>query len=662
MRRFLFVGLTGLFVTHAFANIEWQNTFSHSVPEPASMYHGTRDAQNNNYFIGASGNGAATLWKFNTSATLLYRTLLPNVGHQSSEIFTGTHGDLFYGDSSVSRIDQSTGAALWTVSTPDLNVTYVDENGDVYLTARFEYKTEKRSFETGALLWSAPVKVIPTRGANFLATTSSGVVLASKANGQTIDPVSLTPAPVGEVHGVPMPDGKVFLLDSQNRGYAYRPGAATLNLGLVAPYQNRYDFRSTPEGYVLIRTGLELACFDTSFHKIWTASNYETIDDIDGAFALIYGRVTHIATGQLVETQAGRGDYFAGSSLFISLNGLRPQLIRRDRATNATLAGWKAIGNVQGAGRVVTATAGPGGDLLAVTEVDRDFYLTRISGVGQHRWTIRMGLATSNTTAGISLSKDKRTAYVWVRGGSAKTYEVDVTRALVTADYLGQAIAKGDFIYRTNSNNFEPVRTSKFNAATGQEVWRIKRVGFLSVGDDGSVYVGATKNRGLDGQLQWTAPGPVSYLAPLGDRVAALEGRKVTFLNTQTGQAIWNKTLNATEDFDQRSDFELRRINGRIAIRWNNAFASSYELNELTGGTIYTGNWGFWDANNNLYRVNPGTGVVRCATFADAVGTPVDPLTTNATSYVSDGAGGYYLVGIENVGTPGSLFVAKWRP
>lgn len=663
MHRLFLAGVTGLLAAQGLASVEWQNTFSHSVPEPASMEFAARDGQNNTYFFGETGNGDSTLWKFTPAATLVYRQPLPSVGLPGSAMFVGTHGDLFYGENAVSRIDRATGATLWSVSTPNLMVTYVDESGDVYLTGRFDNRTEKRSHENGALLWSADVKMVPSHGANFLGTSGSVVSVLAKSNGQVLGSVALSPTPVGALRGVPMADGKVFLMDAQNRGYAYRPGQATLNLGLIAPYQTVSDFRSTPNGFAFVKSGLELACFNSSFQKVWTTFNFKSVSDIDGDFALINAEVFRVSTGEDVAGQDGLGTYFAGDSLLTPsfTTAGQPKLLRRDRATNATLSTWEPTTKVQGAGRFVTGIAGPGADLLAVTEVAGSFYLTRIAAAGQQRWSLRLGPESNDETAGISLSKDKRTAYIWFAGGSMMTYEVDVTKASLSKSYLGQTIAKGDFIYRTNTNNSAPLRTSKFDA-TGKELWRIARIGFMSIGDDGSVYVGGTKNRAQDGQRVWVAPGTPKHLVPLGDRVAALDGRNLTLLNAANGQALWTKTLGADTDPDQRSDFELRRKNGRIAIRWNHTFGPAYELNELTGGTIKSGNWGFWDAADNFYRVGAGLGVVRCNGFDDGTGTLVDPLSANAQGYVADGTGGFYLVGIDMIGTPGSLYVAKWRP
>lgn len=644
-------------------SVEWSRTYSWSVPEPNSLDDGwVRDAQNNLFLTGMTGNHTPTIWKLDSSASLVFRNQLPTGIVQQKTLLMGSHSDLFYVGQGAARLDQATGSTLWTVPSSDAATGYVDENGDLYLVSRYTLRTEKRAFGTGELIWSAPLQLMPLEGSNFLASTTNGVFLASKATGQVISSVPLSPAPVGRLRGFALPGGNAFLIDSKNRGYGYRKVGVPLNLGFINPFDTIYDVRISPEGYSIVHGGNTTTCISPSFHTAWIKSGSARVTDFDGPNALMNEDPIVVATGQPVPSESGYGRGYLGDNLWSFSHTVNSQegITLRDRKTNGFRPGWMPSETVAGAGRILTGRTGPNGDLFLVNAGTKGLKFVRISPSGDLVWSIPINGGNTEKGAGISFSKDGSSAFIWFASGSFSSTEVDLIAGKVVSYGPGQIIAKGDFIYRTNIGSNLPVRTSKFDGITRREIWRIPRAGLMNIADDGSVFVNEKKNKALDGQLVWKATDTRSALYPFGDRIAKVVGSTLTWLHAGHGHPFWSVYLPATQDMNEREDRELVRRNGKIYVRWSRNADQAFEVDEATGAITGTGPWGFWDSVGQFYRV-VGSKLVRCANFSDLAGTPVADLPGPASQFYPDGSGAVFIVSVDDIGAPGKWTISKWR-
>lgn len=645
----------------AFASVEWQKSISWSMPEPSRFESAIRDAQGNHYFADNAGANSK-LWKFNAAGTLVFAKQYPNL--TIGRLALGTHGDLFSWGSESARIDRQTGNVVWSASSIGAGTGYVDEAGDFYWATESKVTT-KLSYVDGSLKWSSNFALLPLDGSNVLGNTNEGLKLFSKETGQAVQNVAVSPAPTGFLRGIALPDGKAFFFDATGRGFGLKSNGTTINLGLLNC--NAYtQLLVAGDGGLLIGNTEKLMRYDSAFHKTWERTS--RLQDAEGILALVSdntgAHTLDAASGAEVRSfPAGQSGVLHGPQVWQVKNGQQDFVSRYDASTGGLLGTWQSPHKTMGSGYATSGLFGPGADLVLWSVNAYDGYLVRITPEGVVRWSLRVPgagayfVSTGEPGAAMSISRDKRIVAVYARTSQGgRTYEFDITKAKLENSFAGQGVVWGDFVYRTDLTS----RTSKFDLATGKELWRIPRYGFLSVGADGSAYVGTTKNKASNGQLMWTTSS-YARLFPVGDRVVALGYESVAFLNDATGSQLWSGTLyNSFADPSSRRDVEIRRANGRVTIRSQMNFSGAKEFDESNGAVLGGGNWGFWD-NGNLYRVTAGPTVSLCASFADQTGTPVGSTEEYAQNYFSDGQGNTYLVGTDHVGFGGFLSIAKWH-
>lgn len=653
MRRFAVV-IALLSPAVSLASLEWEKDLSWPIPEPYHFTSKAKDASGNVFFAG-DREYASGLWKFSPDGKLAYeRKLAIAVPHQ---VEVGTHEDIFLHGEEIVRVSRASGLVIWKVEVPKGTI-HVDSHGDILWTGPGQ--TRRYAYGTGALQWQKSFESIPLTGSNMLANTENGLFLADKKTGIAFQPVNLTPSPVGKLRGVGLKDGKAFLVDGTGRAYGYRGSAPAYSLGYL-PVEPDSKFLAVPDGSVIVRLGGTVHTrFDAGFHRSWT-QDFQGILDVDAEHMFVqtnYPTVLDLST--LSEVLRLAHDEHASSDVGALANGAvlsisdRGQaVIRRNLlATGTELGLWRSSATLPGSGSLLAGGAGPNNDLLLYTGVAYHGFLVRISPAGEVRWTIPVPdggnpYSSLYRQGSFTVSRDKRRVAVTLSDPD-RAYEFDVTTAKLTRTFTGWSVFHGDSAYRGNG-----ITTSKFDLATEREIWRVPRTGPISVGDDGSVYIGGTKNRGTDGSLVWNAGW--EKLIPIGDKVVAVSRPSIGLLSASTGAPFWTNALGSSQ-LGGKITSDLLVQSGRLIFRpsyqWK---AEVFSLQ--TGARGSSSSMGFQDSQGRTYRVVYGE-LRRGADFYWSGGSELLAIPQrDVYDYVSVGGGNAYLVG--DYGT--FLYLAKWK-
>lgn len=655
MRRFAVV-IALLSPAVSLANLEWEKDLSWPIPEPYQFTSKAKDASGNIYFAG-DREYASGLWKFSPDGKLAFeRKLAIAIPHQ---VEVGTHEDIFLHGEEIVRVSKASGLIIWKVDAPK-GMIHIDVNGDVLWSGAG--LTRRYAYGTGALKWQKDFDSIPLSGSGMIANTTNGLCLADKNTGSVIQPVNLAPAPIGKLRGVGMKDGKAFLVDASGRAYGYRGSAPAYSLGYL-PVEAESKFMAVPDGSVIIRLGGTVHTrFDAGFHRSWT-QDFQGVLDVDATHMFVqtnYPTVLDLST--LSEKLRLAHDDYASSNVGTLANGVvysisdRGQAVVRRNvlATGVELGTWRDSATIQRSGSLIAGGAGPNNDLLLYAGIAHHGFLVRVSAAGEFRWTIPVpdgGNAYPSLygQGSFTVSRDKRRVAVTLSNPD-RAYEFDVTTAKLTRSFKGWSVFHGDSAYRGNG-----ITTSKFDLATEREFWRVPRTGPIAVGDDGSVYIGGTKNRGIDGSLVWNAGWET--LIPFGEKVVAVSRPSIRLLSASTGVPFWNNELRTSHLLGGKVTPDVLVQSGKLIIRPSYQWLAE-TFNFQTGATGGNSTIGFQDPQGRTYRVI-GHELRRGTDFFWSGGTePVVALQRDGvTDYLSDGAGSSYMFAEYGA----FLYVAKWK-
>lgn len=644
MRRFAVV-IALLSPAVSLASLEWEKELSWPIPEPYHFTSKAKDASGNVFFAG-DREYASGLWKFSPDGKLAYeRKLAIAVPHQ---VEVGTHEDIFLHGEEIVRVSRASGLVIWKVEVPKGTI-HVDSHGDILWTGPGQ--TRRYAYGTGALQWQKSFESIPLTGSNMLANTENGLFLADKKTGIAFQPVNLTPSPVGKLRGVGLKDGKAFLVDGTGRAYGYRGSAPAYSLGYL-PVEPNSKFLAVPDGSVIVRLGGTVHTrFDAGFHRSWT-QGFQGILDVDADHMFVQKDFpTVLDLNTLSEKLRLAHDDYAARDIGVLINGAVLSVSNRDRAvvsrtdigTGQMRGLWKSAAKLNGSGRLLMVGFGPNNDPLLYTVRGHYGFLLRLTPAGEIRWTIEVpdGGQLFNPyflgSGGFTISRDRRRVALNLCMPN-RSFEFDITNGKLLRSSAGWSSIHGNNIYRGSQSS-----TSKYDLATGQELWRVPRGGSISIAADGGVYIGGTKNRAADGSLEWT--GPWEMILPLGEFAVGLGWDAMGLLSAKTGHVKWTKDLEWRIDNGGLATPEVFINSGRIALR-RPYESRAFELDIETGQGDDDPIWspGVPDASGRTYRVWDRK-LYRSANFFSTSHEELAAFEMYTEHVASDGAGNLYILG-----------------
>lgn len=621
------------------------------------MELGGRDSAGNIFFAGHK-NQVAAIWKFNSSGKLLWSRTYPDLGNIRAPFARVTNDHLLVRADEAAKIDAETGDVSWSLPlTNSSRIVVRASNPYAYLTSS---SSTQKIDSAGTIHWTANFELIADNG-ELLGQTGSTLSVYGAQAGEFVRNVPLSPTPVGRLRPV-MIDSALYLIDQNKRRYHYRHELTPLNLGPLAV--DTQDFPYVTLGQrIFIQTGGKVEC-RVDWAKQWEVPG-RLVDLWDGHLLVSNGNLKWIDI-QTGTTNSNFGPNFNDAAVLASQvwaldNDLQSKITRFNvNNANQVLGSWESNTNIQGAAPVLTGVIGPGNDLLLWCANSYDGYLVRVTPAGQLRWSLRVpgagafGFISSKPGAGMTISANKRHVSVWTESAvGLRAYEFDPTTVQLLRSFNGYSLSAGNHVYRSGFTT-----ASKYELSTGRELWRIPRSGVLAVGADGSLYVGGTKNRGVDGQRLWSNPN-VTSIFPLGNRLGATAHGGFAFLNDANGATLWSDGFFSSSYGSGRADIEVHRAGGFVTVRFPQNPYYVGHFNEATGARVAVDSWGFWDSQERFYRAK-GTSLVRYDSFIPDFGLTVAAMDRGAMNFFPDGTGAVYLV--DSVGASDSLFMARWTP
>lgn len=645
--------------TIAYGQVQWERSITYPIAEFVTMAPLGASADGSVHYIGRSGSEGKSLWSFTSAGQFIQRRALPDLGNETKFSFAiGRFGDAYASSGRLVRFNLATGSEIWSVDAPSDAELIVDPSGDVFVVSPSKKQTVRRSVEDGRSVWNSPLVALAPNGTNMLATEGTSILMISPQTGAILWRQTLLPTPIGRLYCGSFTNGRALLIDAVGQAYGYRPGLTYQSLGkLSTPLTGRPPVLSASDAVALLSQS-GMSGFDSNFQKIWQRPEVFALG-VTGNLTVAQGKLIDLKTGSSLRQFSTVNDGFVHNGAVWNTFGVEYNdlnLRRHSIATGALLTSFHANELIEGAGEIVTGAVLPDGDLLLLDENFDKLRLIRVGADGSLRFATLLPMSYAGHHA-LTLTKDGRFAFVTYVSGTAKTLQVDLLTGLIAKEWSGQVIAKGDYTYRAPLSGGY---TSKFDLS-GREIWRIPRSGFLAIGDDGSVYAGNTKNRAADGSRLWTATAGTNRTYPVGSGVLQERNQIYRWLDSKTGATLWERYLPNEAFIDgERRDLEVRREGTSLFLRrgWDSSVV--FELDVATGATKSTGLWGFWDSAGGFYRVTADREIVKLANFSANQGVNVGNLSFTSRTFVGDGKGTTYIIGMNATGVPGNLWIARY--
>ncbi|MEQ1822207.1 MAG: PQQ-binding-like beta-propeller repeat protein [Fimbriimonadaceae bacterium] len=656
-----FLAVISLLVTLQVVSAEvlWQKSYDSNGPTTGYISSLTRDTDTGHFYAQGREGGEIALWKFNENGTPFYRVIVP-----SGKLFVGRHNDFFiFGGDTLSRHDSSTGSRIWSVSLANYTYGHCDENGDFYCWNFIIRGCEKRSHVDGHALWGHIGSIIPLSGPDLLLDMESGLNIANKITG-ALTPISLPVSVSGRLTGVPLPGGKALLFNyGTRRLFGFRGRVPVYNLGfLEQPYG---DIVPASDGTALARASWNTMRFDETFKRTWSVGS--SFDFSSGPSLIRMGDpigVTSLATGlgnELFNHGLAKVECAIATSSTIWVGGslerqsMGPAAINKiDRQTHIATPAWRSSSTGRREDEPVHALLGPGSDLILVSRsavLDTEISRIRASD-GTRRWAIRLPNVRATLVSSSTNTNKSILSLTLAKIDGVHTYEIDLTRAKVIRDFEGYGWITGTTAFRQSG-----LWTHKFDLSTGNELWRIPRLGAISTDGIGNVFIGSSKNSAVNGELLWrtsfTSQSPATIV---GDRVFLKDNYRLACLNSANGSVLWVTSVNASFDLEQPTV----KVSDQIAYVRNEG-SNQYQAHNLhTGQLMSQRTYGFFDATGAYFcRQGGGTDLYRYDDFSDLTGDAVASFAGTPKLFVSDQVGGQYVFGIDGTANPWDCFVAR---
>lgn len=479
-----------------------------------------------------------------------------------------------------------------------------------------------------------------------------------------------------------MSGGAALLRSTSSTPYLYglRPNGTFQALGLAAS-----GLLACPDGTALAQSYGSLTRFGANFAQVWKR-------DVAFKVSAVDTNTIYAANGFLAERlRLSDGQSLSPLQLPASTLHLPPlrehnghvvfggsdaeqraRLLTFDSVSGNLIGEWHSSAEGR-QGSLTTAATLPSGDLIVVTSCPDVANIMRFSPQGQLLWmttTPYLGviLATTNMYgAWIDVDPAGTSISVTFEGSlGTRSIAVDAVSGSIKQLWSGYLLVRGNAEYRT-FNRGSLQYTSKFDRATGREVWRIPRAGRLLLDEKGSLYTGGWKNRESDGSRLWAAEGDIIlgihdgrafFIGHPGNTVAA---------DDKTGRTLW-----ASDTFP----YQIRGGNQSAGIE----FEGSVVIFRQTGATngeafnISDGKRAYFEGMlSNSARVGVATpmgylrptyvsdghwDLGRSSGFMDVSEASLMRLPLDPGLMLAAPTGGIYLVGLNEVGR---LVVCRWQ-